>query len=253
MTNPYNLTDIYKALAKAQGEFPPIPKDKTVRVKTKTGGFYEYSYADLTSIINLIRPVLTKNDLGFYQSVSESENKLLCVTTLFHGSGQTIYNQFPMTIREEGMQALGGVLTFAKRYGLTALLGISTDEDTDAGEKNEANKNNESPKILPPNSTIQVRSNTNPKGDYSRPAMSAKDIKVDEQKIEGNNTSGPTEAQLKRYWALFKKSGWKEEELKLFLKDKLNTTSSKALTSNSYKIICDLLERKVNFNIAINR
>ena len=36
------------AIAKAQGEFPPIPKDKTAQA-----GSYSYAYADLASILAL--------------------------------------------------------------------------------------------------------------------------------------------------------------------------------------------------------
>ena len=56
-----------EALAKAQGEFPPIPREKTVTVKTKTGGSYSFAYAPLDAILSACRPVLAKNGLAITQ------------------------------------------------------------------------------------------------------------------------------------------------------------------------------------------
>ena len=55
------------ALAKAQGEFPVIPKSKTGKIEGKTQGgrdySYEYKYADLDDIKAVVQPILSANGL----------------------------------------------------------------------------------------------------------------------------------------------------------------------------------------------
>jgi len=61
------MSALAKALVAAQAEFPPIERSKDVRVQTKTGGSYSFSYAPLDAILNSVRPVLTKHGLAVSQ------------------------------------------------------------------------------------------------------------------------------------------------------------------------------------------
>lgn len=120
--------NIFAALAKAQGQFPAIPKNK------KGHG---YNYAPMDTIQRIVRPVLAKHGLGFYQTPRGDE----MVTVLFHESGERIEVPFPMVDiqgRMNAMQMKGAVSTYASRYGLCLALGISADEDTDAHENGSA-------------------------------------------------------------------------------------------------------------------
>src|SRR5262245_64892384 len=56
--------DLVAALAAAQGEFPKLERNRTVQVKTKTGGSYEFSYATLDHIYETFRPILAKHGLS---------------------------------------------------------------------------------------------------------------------------------------------------------------------------------------------
>ena len=120
--------NIFAALAKAQGQFPAIPKNK------KGHG---YNYAPMDTIQRIVRPVLAKHGLGFYQTPRGDD----MVTVLFHESGERIEVPFPMVDiqgRMNAMQMKGAVSTYASRYGLCLALGISADEDTDAHENGSA-------------------------------------------------------------------------------------------------------------------
>lgn len=122
------LSMIYGALAKAQAEFPAIPKSKQG---------HGYMYAPLDMIQRMVRPVLAKHNLGFYQTPREQD----MVTVLFHESGETIEVPFPMVDiqgRMNAMQTKGAISTYAARYGLCLALGISADEDTDAHDSGSA-------------------------------------------------------------------------------------------------------------------
>ena len=128
MNKSDSIKELAAALAEAQAEFPAIPRDRTVTVKTKSGATYQFSYAPLDTILAKIRPAMKKNGLAFMQSV----NGEALTTTLLHKSGEWITSDpLPIKVVETGSQAMGSGITYAKRYALTALLGIVTEEDDD--------------------------------------------------------------------------------------------------------------------------
>jgi len=119
------MKNIYKAIASFQQEVPVIHKG--------TQGF-NYSYADLPAIFEVINPLMKKNGLGFYQAV----NGVSIKTVVFHiESGETIESNtdIPQGVNLNKMndfQVLGSAITYIKRYALSSLLGLVTDKDTDA-------------------------------------------------------------------------------------------------------------------------
>lgn len=123
--------DISAAFAAAQGEFGAVIRDKTVTVTMRTGGKYTFSYAPLESILHAVKPALSKNGLSLTQAMIVADNKDFVETTLRHSSGQTISNRIPLFVKDDGPQAYGSALTYARRYGVTLLLCISADDDDD--------------------------------------------------------------------------------------------------------------------------
>jgi hypothetical protein len=131
------INELLTAFAKAQGEFPVIPKNKevTVRNKENTRNLYSFKYADLTEIIDCTRPSLTKHALSFTQSLMDIEKLGLgFVTRIMHASGQWMDTGFiPATISNNAaMKDIAGLATYGKRLSLSEALGISADDDIDA-------------------------------------------------------------------------------------------------------------------------
>lgn len=126
------MTKIFKAIADFQQSVPVIHKD--------TSGF-NYSYADLPTIFEVINPLLKANGLGFYQAVNGTQIK----TVVFHvKSGETIESNtdIPQGVvlnKMNDFQVLGSAITYLRRYAISSLLGLVTDKDTDAsGEQTKA-------------------------------------------------------------------------------------------------------------------
>lgn len=119
--------NIYTALSAFQQECPVIHKG--------TEG-YGYSYADLSTILGIINPLLAKHGLGFTQPLDGKSVK----TILFHiESGDTIEStiEIPQDVSLAKMnqfQVLGSAITYLRRYALASILGLVTDKDTDASE-----------------------------------------------------------------------------------------------------------------------
>ncbi len=127
MKTSSELSNLAKALAAAQGEMRDVQK-------TKQG--YGYKYATLESILSMARPILAKNNLAVIQSHG-NDNTLVTVTTrLMHSSGEWLEDTGGVEFQQlKGMnnaQAVGSAITYLRRYQLSAILNITSDEDIDA-------------------------------------------------------------------------------------------------------------------------
>ena len=122
---------IYAALSAAQGEFPPIPKSRTVTVKTRTGGNYEFAYAPLDTILQCVRPALAKHGLALVQSVERSDGSEFIVTRITHSSGEFIQSSVEIMGHGTTPQEYGSALTYARRYGVTMALCLASEDDED--------------------------------------------------------------------------------------------------------------------------
>lgn len=137
------FTELAAALALAQGAFDNPTKDREVKVygETKAGKPFEYTfkYATFTAVVDAVRKPLSENGLSFMQVIVADEHGFLITTRLLHASGQWVEFDTPVFINGAGAQAFGSGVTYAKRYALSTMLGITADEDDDA---NSADGNN---------------------------------------------------------------------------------------------------------------
>lgn len=131
MQRSEQINELAAALAKAQGAFTNPSKNRTVRVNTKSGGSYDFAYATFDAIVEAARKPLSDNGLAFTQTVESGDGRAVLVTTLLHSSGQWLASSTPLMTEGSGNQAFGSAMTYQKRYQLTAMLGISADEDDD--------------------------------------------------------------------------------------------------------------------------
>lgn len=142
------IGELSKALVKAVGEIGDIPKNKTVEVRKKDGGRYGFKYADLTDVINIVRPVLAKNGVAVLQTAETDRDTVSVWTTILHESGEYITHQATRMPSGNDAQGTGSSITYARRYSLLAVLGLSAEDDTDAGN-NPAWKEPDTPKTAP--------------------------------------------------------------------------------------------------------
>ena len=134
MNRSEQIGELVKALAKAQAGLSSIERNRTVKVRTKTGGDYEFAYTTFDAIVEHVRPALTACGLWFTQTLENGDGKYRLVTTLFHESGQWLASETPILSEGGGNQAFGSALTYMKRYALAAMLGIASDDDDDGNE-----------------------------------------------------------------------------------------------------------------------
>lgn len=129
------INELASALAKAQMQLKAISKTKTAKVATKAGGEYSYKYADLADAFDVCRTALADNSLAIVQAPAQPDKGVCTVTTmLIHSSGQWMRSTLALDARDATPQSIGSVITYARRYGLAAMVGLVTDDDTDAQE-----------------------------------------------------------------------------------------------------------------------
>jgi len=133
MNQSIEVNELSAALAKAQGIFTNPPRNREVKVRTKAGDTYSFTYATLDAIMDMVRKPLADNGLAIVHSLGTDEQGPVCETRLCHASGQWLATWVPVIVAEgANAQGWGGAITYARRYGLCSLLAIAADEDDDA-------------------------------------------------------------------------------------------------------------------------
>lgn len=191
MEQSESIERLAAALVAAQGEFPPIAKTKVAHV-----GHYSYQYADLADLVETMRPILRKHGLAVTQTLggttvlSDGIAQVYVTTRLMHESGEWLQSTSSLVANSISPQAIGAVITYARRYAYQAILGIAAEEDTDAQAE----------------------------------AAPAKPTVV---KIDGHRA---TEPQRKKIFALARKLGWTDEAIKAFIREHYEVDSTSDLT-----------------------
>jgi hypothetical protein len=117
-----------EALADLQTQLPHIAKNNRAKVPTKTGGSYEYQYADLAEITRHVLPLLGKLGLSFTSRPTLGGDRLVLMYELRHVSGESLDGMYPLPDRGTP-QEVGSAITYARRYCLCAVTGLAPDND----------------------------------------------------------------------------------------------------------------------------
>lgn len=133
MQTSEQINELAGALAKAQGVIEPVGKNREVLVQTRTGGSYKFKYATLDAIREAIRKPLSDNGIALIQSVDDDNGTAVTLTTsLVHSSGQWMRSHLKVLMENSGNQARGSAISYARRYAISSMLGIVSEEDDDA-------------------------------------------------------------------------------------------------------------------------
>ncbi len=118
------MTDLVAALAKAQSKMSNAALNKI-------NPHFNSRYADLASIRNAVIPCLAAEGIALIQAIESSEHGTTVVTRLLKGS-EEINSTCPVIWGGVKPQDFGSALTYARRYSMASICGISADEDDDA-------------------------------------------------------------------------------------------------------------------------
>ncbi|HDR8199885.1 TPA: ERF family protein [Bacillus cereus] len=125
MNKSETITELAKALVKFNSEVNKIAKDAD-------NPFFKNNYATLDTIIDEIRPILSKHGLSIMQIPSGDGQNVTLKTLLLHESGEWLESdELTMKPVKNDPQAVGSCITYARRYSLAAFLSLNTGEDDD--------------------------------------------------------------------------------------------------------------------------
>ena len=122
-------TALIQALVAAQSVMETPKFDSTVKY-----GNTEFRFASLKAMLKSALPPLNKNGIALTQPSLQLDSGIWVIRTTLHKGDQTIFGDMPIIASDNKAQGFGSGVTYAKRYGLSALVGIAADEDDDGGE-----------------------------------------------------------------------------------------------------------------------
>src|SRR5215470_13586246 len=126
------------ALAKAQAELVNPEKSLTATIRSARPGEVERSfrYAPLASGLDIVRKTLGQHEIATVQAtaIDPAAGMVNLTTILAHASGEWIASDWPVCPIAEmaSPQRMGAALSYARRYALFTLVGITGEDDLDA-------------------------------------------------------------------------------------------------------------------------
>ncbi len=230
--SPITTGKLAEALAKAQAEFTPVNKSKTAK-----GEKFSYKYADLSDILGMVVPVLSKHGIAFTQPIRRDADKTTYVVTRIQ-LGEEFQEDAGLPIPSQVRpQELGTYLTYYRRYSVSTFLGISTDEDTDAVETREDFKPSSPGQPMIRRAATPIIHQP-PQGVQVTPTPK---FVADESDVPANIGSAPTKEEMQAIKEQLKNLGVDNDRLKAYSLKTSGRTAVKEITKPEWDTIISSL------------
>ena len=134
------ITDEFlKSFLNFQIQCPAIEKDGVTL--NKDGKSAKYKYATLPQILLRVTPILNKNGLVLNQLISGSDGQHIEIKTILaHISGGMMIASILIPLKDtkadymNALQGVGNTISYYKRYQITSILNLVSDEDNDGSK-----------------------------------------------------------------------------------------------------------------------
>lgn len=146
-TSP-TIGELATALAAAQREIG-------VAVKDATNPHFRSKYADLQSIDEACRPSLSRHGIAIAQGTGYADGFVFVTTRLMHAeSGEWIESTLHIAPTKHDAQGVGSAITYARRFGLSALAAVPAGIDDDGEAAVGRGAPHGQPVAVPPPATV---------------------------------------------------------------------------------------------------
>jgi hypothetical protein len=119
-----SIKNLSKALLKAQTQMGSAKKDSK-------NPFFKSTYADLPTVMEVVKTPLNESGIIVLQPSSHRDGKNFITTTLIHSdTGEWMESETEVvSAKANDPQAFGAAQTYARRFGLQAMLFIPAEDD----------------------------------------------------------------------------------------------------------------------------
>jgi hypothetical protein len=135
MNQSESIANLALALSIVQGKL-------TYAVKDSANPFFKSRYADLESVWDACRLLLSENGLAVLQFPGEYCDGAMSLTTILtHKSGEWIGQEMSVPVTKPDSQGCGSCLSYMRRYALAAVVGVvQSDDDGNAASNKTINQ-----------------------------------------------------------------------------------------------------------------
>jgi hypothetical protein len=133
MNSSASVKELATALAIVQGQLTFAKKDSK-------NPFFKSNYADLESVWDACRDLLSTNGLAIMQFPGDYVDGNMTLTTVMtHSSGEWVAQNMSLPVSKPDAQGAGSAITYMRRYALAAIVGVvqADDDGNSASEKAE--------------------------------------------------------------------------------------------------------------------
>jgi len=127
------MKELYCSFLDAQREIKGVCKDAS-------NDFAKYKYSTISAVLDTVKGVLNKHGLIITQPIICEDGRCELLTKIIHaGSGNEMISSMPLELPENifakdgkntaGIQSFGSEITYLRRYALTSMLALGTDDD----------------------------------------------------------------------------------------------------------------------------
>jgi len=115
--------NIHERMARAFAEIESAPKDRENQ-------HFRSKYADLSSVVSVIKPALVANELYFVQRTAVDREGVIVTTTVYDAAGASVeLGELFVPANRNDAQGFGSALTYARRYALMTAFGVCPEDD----------------------------------------------------------------------------------------------------------------------------
>jgi hypothetical protein len=127
-TKGNEMIELYQAIQQVQQNAPTVDK-------SANNPFFNSKYADLPAIWKAIKDLMGENGLIVVNLIKSTEQGDFITTQIIHAeTGGLIESTSKIMLSKSTAQEYGSYITYMRRYALSSMLGLVTDEDDDGNE-----------------------------------------------------------------------------------------------------------------------
>lgn len=226
------LDEIAKALNTAQAEMEAAKRSGENSFFKNQGTGKPSRYSTLQDVMEAAKEPLAGNGLSYVQAFFTPPTGVLQLETkLMHNSGQYLCSFYPIVPASQTPQAMASAVTYARRISLAAMLGICADEDDDGNSASDTKPSHVTQQVtqaIVSDGSGFIHGTSVPRGTKEQPPYGSV-----------SSVTKRSDAQVKRLWAIGKKSGWADAQITGLAKSKFGVDHLHDLPKQAYDEMCD--------------